>query len=133
MRRSWRPTASEPSREGSQAKDDEIRTRFDGRGRVELMPGHATGPRRQRIEDMAHALGYRLLSAENLGRLGIRLVHERDVSPLAWRRNELSVVPAARGWTTAAGVGAASSPDPALRTPRSWRGWCLPWAVSGVP
>lgn len=72
-------------------KDDEIRSRFDGRGRVELMPGHLTALERRRIEEIAHALGYRLLAVHNLGRSGVRLVCQRDDGPLARRRNELTI------------------------------------------
>ncbi|MFK0025370.1 hypothetical protein [Streptomyces sp. NPDC090798] len=52
--------------------------RFDGRGRVELLPGHATAPKQRRIEQISHVLGYRLLVIQNLGRVGVRLVCERD-------------------------------------------------------
>ncbi|MDK0524358.1 hypothetical protein [Streptomyces sp. ML-6] len=72
-------------------KDDEIRASFDGRGRVELRIGHVTAARRRRIEEIAHALGYRLVMVENLGQLGIRLVHERDDGPIARRRAELTI------------------------------------------
>ncbi|MFF7890235.1 hypothetical protein ACH40F_58460 [Streptomyces sp. NPDC020794] len=46
--------------------------RVDGRGRVELSPGHATAAKRRRIEEIAHVLGYRLLAIQNLGRAGSR-------------------------------------------------------------
>uniref|UniRef100_A0AAU3H5B9 Uncharacterized protein n=1 Tax=Streptomyces sp. NBC_01401 TaxID=2903854 RepID=A0AAU3H5B9_9ACTN len=72
-------------------EDDEIRARFDGRSRVVLLPGNVTTLKRARIEEIGHALGYRLLTVENLGRAGVRLVYERDESPLARRRNELSI------------------------------------------
>ncbi|MFJ1567475.1 hypothetical protein [Streptomyces erythrochromogenes] len=39
-------------------KDDDIRSRFDGRGRVALLPGQATAVQRSRIEEIAHALRY---------------------------------------------------------------------------
>ena len=108
------PAGCRACREWSQVKDDEIRARFDGRGRVERMPGHATGPRRQRIEDMARALGYRLLSVENLGGLGIRLVYEHDF-PLARRRNELSLARLRAGGPL---LPAVEPPPPRLRPPR---------------
>ncbi|MFF4699903.1 hypothetical protein [Streptomyces chattanoogensis] len=73
-------------------KDDEIRARFDGRARVELLPGHATDSKRRRIEEIAHALGYQLLAAENLGPYrGVRLIYERDEAPQARRRAELTI------------------------------------------
>ncbi|QIZ00227.1 hypothetical protein HEP87_48390 [Streptomyces sp. S1D4-11] len=64
--------AAQLSREWCQLKYDEIRARFDGRGRVELSPGHATAAKRRRIEEIAHPLGYRLLAIQNLGRAGVR-------------------------------------------------------------
>ncbi|WP_406275152.1 hypothetical protein OHT93_29365 [Streptomyces sp. NBC_00191] len=72
-------------------KDDEIRARFDGRGRVELLPGNATASKRRRIEEIAHALGYRPLAVHNLGLAGIRLDYERDDTPQARRRSELTI------------------------------------------
>lgn len=45
--------------------DDEIRARFDGRSRVELMLGPVSASKRERIEQIAHALGYRLLSMQS--------------------------------------------------------------------
>ncbi|MFD8743622.1 hypothetical protein [Streptomyces sp. NPDC059616] len=72
-------------------KDDEIRASFDGRARVELLPDRATASNRHRIEEIAHALGYRLLVTENLVEFGIRLVYERDDAPTARRRAELTI------------------------------------------
>ncbi|MDF6022598.1 hypothetical protein [Streptomyces sp. JH34] len=72
-------------------EDDEIRARFDGRSRVDLLPGHVTAQRQRRIEEMGHALGYRLLDTQGLGPRGVRLVYERDDGPLARRRAELTV------------------------------------------
>ncbi|MEU3922370.1 hypothetical protein [Streptomyces sp. NPDC029004] len=72
-------------------KDDEIRARFDGRGHVELLPGNDTASKRRRIEEIAHALGYRLLAVHNLGFAGVRLDYERDDTPQARRRNELTI------------------------------------------
>jgi hypothetical protein len=43
-------------------KDDEIRAHFNGRGCVELLPGHAAASKQRCIGDIAHALGYRLLA-----------------------------------------------------------------------
>ena len=72
-------------------KDDEIRASFDGRARVELLPDRATASNRYRIEEIAHALGYRLFATENLVEFGIRLVYERDDAPIARRRAELTI------------------------------------------
>ncbi|WP_327419043.1 hypothetical protein [Streptomyces sp. NBC_01233] len=72
-------------------KDDDIRTRFDGRGRVELLPGQTTAAKQRRIDEIAHAFGYQLLTIHNLGLAGIRLVYERDDAPPARRRNELTI------------------------------------------
>jgi hypothetical protein len=46
--------------------DDEIRARFDGRSRVELLLGPVSASQRDRVEQIAHALGYRLLSMHPL-------------------------------------------------------------------
>lgn len=72
-------------------KDDEIRAHFDGRGRVELLPGHAIASKQGRIGEIAHALGYRLLATQSLGRAGVRLVYERDDAPHARRRAEQTI------------------------------------------
>ncbi|MER6348071.1 hypothetical protein ACWC10_04340 [Streptomyces sp. NPDC001595] len=71
--------------------DDEIRARFDGRGRVELLPGHADAARRRRVDEIADALGYRPLAVHNLGLAGVRLDYARDDDPLARRRAEQSI------------------------------------------
>lgn len=92
MRPSWSAAGEPPEfRERSQMKDDEIRSRFDGRGSVVLLPGHASAPRQRQIEEIARALGYRLLTTESLGPAGVRLVYERDDGPLARRRTELTI------------------------------------------
>ncbi|MGW8682519.1 hypothetical protein ACWGNN_15920 [Streptomyces sp. NPDC055817] len=78
-------------------KDDEVRARFDGRGRVELIPGLSTAAKLGRIEDIAHALGYQRLAIENLGRAGTRLVYERDDGPQARRRAELTIARLSEG------------------------------------
>ncbi|WP_406109691.1 hypothetical protein OG698_43630 [Streptomyces sp. NBC_01003] len=72
-------------------KDEEVRALFDGRGRVELIPGRPTTARLGRIEEIAHALGYQQHSIENLGRGGLRLVYGRDDCPQARRRAELTI------------------------------------------
>jgi hypothetical protein len=73
---------------GGVTKDDEIRAHFDGRGRVELLPGHAAASQQRCIGDIAHAIGYRLLATQTFGRVGIRLIYERDDAPPARRRAE---------------------------------------------
>ncbi|MGW4996399.1 hypothetical protein ACWEP8_01940 [Streptomyces hydrogenans] len=72
--------------------DDEVRRRFDGAVRVELMfrRGYTTA-RRQRVEAIGHALGYRPLLSENTGWRGLRLVFARDEAPDARRRRELTI------------------------------------------
>ena len=42
-----------------------MRACFDGRGRVELLPGRATASQQRRVEEIARAVGYQLLAAEN--------------------------------------------------------------------
>lgn len=66
--------------------DDEIRARFDGRGRVELVPhDRVTAAKRRRIEDIAHARGYRSLDVRNAGMGGIQFGYEGDDGPQARR------------------------------------------------
>ncbi|WP_405844839.1 hypothetical protein [Streptomyces sp. NBC_01518] len=84
--------------------DDEIRACYDGRGRVELLPGRATAAHRRRAEEIARALGYRLLAVENLGRAGVRLLYERDDGPRARRRAELTIARLRAGGPTASEV-----------------------------
>ncbi|GGU90293.1 hypothetical protein GCM10010260_25870 [Streptomyces filipinensis] len=78
---------------------DEIRSRFDGRGQVELRLG--TG-HRALAERIAHALGYRLVLAEQLsgpsavllgyrGPVTVRLLFRRDDDPRARRRAERTI------------------------------------------
>ncbi|MEU3401593.1 hypothetical protein [Streptomyces filamentosus] len=94
--------------------DDEVRARFDGGGRVELRPGNRlTTAGRERIEAIAHALGYRLVGVENLGFLyGVKLVYERDDGPLARRRNELAVARLRAGGPLLLGVEPPAPPLP---------------------
>ncbi|MFF9868197.1 hypothetical protein ACF1G0_22805 [Streptomyces sp. NPDC013953] len=77
--------------EGAGLKDEEIRRRFDGRNRVELLPGNLTAAQQCLIEEIAHALGYRLFATQRLYPVGYRLVYDRDDTPQARRRAELSV------------------------------------------
>lgn len=74
-------------------EDDEIRARFDGRGHVEIRGPVAV---KARAEEIAHALGYRLIATEESrgaglafgyrGPLSVRLVFRRDDDPRARRR-----------------------------------------------
>ncbi|MEU6985313.1 hypothetical protein ABZ946_18075 [Streptomyces sp. NPDC046324] len=84
-------TAAPGSRERSRVTDDEIRARFDGRGCVELLPGGVSAAKRRRMDEIAHALGYRLRAVEELGLAGVRLVYDRDDGPQARRRSELTI------------------------------------------
>ncbi|WP_344421128.1 hypothetical protein [Streptomyces lavendulocolor] len=76
---------------GGAVEDDEVRSRFDGRAHVELLPGGAGAAERRRIDEIAGALGYRLSAVENLGFAGMRLRYERDDDPRARRRAGLTV------------------------------------------
>ncbi|MFI7294081.1 hypothetical protein [Streptomyces sp. NPDC050121] len=69
-------------------RDEEIIAHFDGRGRVEL---RTRASRKRRIEEITHALGYRLLATHNLGRGRIGLHFVRDDGPLARRRAEQTI------------------------------------------
>ncbi|MFE9728080.1 hypothetical protein ACFYQ5_32075 [Streptomyces sp. NPDC005794] len=71
--------------------DDDVRSRFDGRGRVEVRSGRHTDEKQRRIEQIARALGYRLLTVHALVGGAAQLVFERDDAPLARRRNELTI------------------------------------------
>ncbi|MFE1455930.1 hypothetical protein ACFW7K_13200 [Streptomyces sp. NPDC058735] len=72
-------------------KDDEVVARFDGRGRVELLLGRLENVFQRNIGQIAHAFGYRLLSTEIIGRARIRYLYQRDDSPPARRRAELTI------------------------------------------
>ncbi|MFE3638002.1 hypothetical protein [Streptomyces sp. NPDC059168] len=79
-------------------RSDEIRSRFDGQGQVEISGGASL---RARAEPIAHALGYELIRAERTRGPGlvfglpapvtVRLVFRRDDDPRARRRAELTV------------------------------------------
>ncbi|MFB7708358.1 hypothetical protein [Streptomyces sp. NPDC056105] len=125
-------------------KDDEVRARFDGRGRVELIPGLSTAAKPARIEEIAHALGYQRFSIENLGRAGVRLVHARDDGPQARRRAEPTIarlreggplLPADRAApapaTVCAAAGPLTGPAPAAQPP-SLGAPAAPTAVSAA-
>ncbi|MFG2128567.1 hypothetical protein ACGFNV_12310 [Streptomyces sp. NPDC048751] len=72
-------------------KDEETVRHFDGRGRVEVQLSARDVPKAGRVEEIAHALGYRLLATETLGRSGLLLRFERDDFPQARRRAELTI------------------------------------------
>ncbi|WP_329117942.1 hypothetical protein [Streptomyces sp. NBC_01353] len=97
--------------------DDEIRARFDGRARVELILGDVTASRRSRIEEIAHALGYRLLAVHNLGYGRVRLDHERDEDPRARRRAELTTARLRAGGPLLPAVEPPPPPPPAMPPP----------------
>ncbi|MGY3846930.1 hypothetical protein ACWV2X_17010 [Streptomyces hydrogenans] len=72
--------------------DDEMRRRFDGAARVQLMFRRGYTPAsKQRAEAIGHALGYRPVIAESAGWRGIRLTFARDEAPDARRRRELTI------------------------------------------
>ncbi|MGW3512181.1 hypothetical protein [Streptomyces sp. NPDC000994] len=72
-------------------KAEEIVALFDGRGRIELTLGALENAFTRNVVAIAHALGYRLLSTEVIGRTLIRYRFERDDTPLARRRAELTI------------------------------------------
>ncbi|WP_372352585.1 hypothetical protein [Streptomyces sp. KL116D] len=92
--------------------DSEFGTHFDGRGRVEILPGLVTAAERQRIEETGHAFGYRLAAADSLGRRGVRLLFERDDGPVARRRAELTVARLRAGGPLLPVVDAPPPPPP---------------------
>ncbi|MGW0773597.1 hypothetical protein ACWD01_08035 [Streptomyces sp. NPDC002835] len=97
--------------------DDEIRARFDGRSRVELLLGHVSASKRERIEQIAHALGYRLLSMQSQFPSGLCCVFERDDSPLARRRNELAIARLRAGEPLLGAIEPPPPPPPAPPPP----------------
>ncbi|MCT4353764.1 hypothetical protein M5362_11560 [Streptomyces sp. Je 1-79] len=97
--------------------DDEIRALFDGRSRVELRPGSVTAARRSRIDEIAHALGYRPLAVHNLGWAGVALVYERDEDPQARRRTELSIARLRQGLPLLPAIDPPPPPPPAAPPP----------------
>ncbi|MET7540537.1 hypothetical protein ACWGDS_06295 [Streptomyces sp. NPDC055059] len=98
-------------------KDDEVRARFDGRGRVELIPERATAARLGRIEEIAHALGYQRHAIENLGRAGTRLVYGRDDGPQARRRAELTIARLREGGPLLPAIEPPPPPPPSVPPP----------------
>ncbi|MEU0086258.1 hypothetical protein [Streptomyces sp. NPDC006274] len=93
---------------------DGIRARFDGRSRVEVMLGPVSASKRERIEQIAHALGYRLLSMQSQFPSGLWCVFERDDSPLARRRNEPAIARLRAGEPL---LGALDPPPPPASPP----------------
>ncbi|WP_078867949.1 hypothetical protein [Streptomyces sp. NRRL F-5727] len=73
-------------------EDDEVRARFDDRSHVELMlhRRRLSDSKRQRIEDIAHALGYRLTGSTS-GYNTTVLTFQRVEAPDARRRRELTI------------------------------------------
>ncbi|MFI6037598.1 hypothetical protein ACIBBD_26165 [Streptomyces sp. NPDC051315] len=98
-------------------RDEEIVRHFDGRGRVELLPGRLDAARRRRIEAIIHELGYRLLAVENLGLAGIRIRCERDDAPQARRRAEQAIERLRAGGPVLPEIAEAPPPPPAPPPP----------------
>ncbi|MGA5170116.1 MULTISPECIES: hypothetical protein [Streptomyces] len=98
-------------------EDDEVRSRFDGRAHVELLPGGAGAAERRRIDEIAGALGYRLSAVENLGFAGVRLRYERDDDPRARRRAGLTVERLRSGGPLLPAVEPSVPPPPASPPP----------------
>ncbi|MFE1447964.1 hypothetical protein [Streptomyces olivaceoviridis] len=110
-------------------KDDEIRSRFDGRGHVEIRgPVSVTA----RAEEIAHALGYRLIATEESRGAGlafgyrtplsVRLLFRRDDDPRARRRAQRTVERLRAGGPVLGGEELPPPPPPAPApplTPRS--------------
>ncbi|GHI07090.1 hypothetical protein AQI88_21830 [Streptomyces cellostaticus] len=101
---------------------DEIRSRFDGRGQVELRLG--TG-KRALAEEIAHALGYELVSVEHKGGRNVEifsveyrtarslgLIFRRDDDPRARRRAELTIERLRAGGPVLADGQSAPPPPP---------------------
>ncbi|MFD5710473.1 hypothetical protein ACFWHW_08765 [Streptomyces pharetrae] len=97
--------------------DDEIRSRFDGRGEVGLLLGGVTAARRRRIDDIGHALGYRLLDAQNLGYGRVRLRYRRDDAPHARRRAEQTIARLRAGGPVLTEIEPAPPPPPSAPPP----------------
>ncbi|MER5294079.1 hypothetical protein ABT382_18650 [Streptomyces pharetrae] len=101
--------------------DDEIRSRFDGRGEVGLLLGGVTAARRRRIDDIGHALGYRLLDAQNLGYGRVRLRYRRDDAPHARRRAEQTIARLRAGGPVLSEIEPAPPPPPSAPPPAGHR------------
>lgn len=99
-----------------------MRSRFDGRGRVELLPVRTTAAQQRRTEEIAHALGYRLLAVHNLGFVGLRLDFERDDTPVARRCNALTIARLRAGGPVLPAVEPPAPPPPAPPPTTSPRG-----------
>lgn len=72
--------------------DEEIIRHFDGRGRVQLQFPYTTSAERcRRMVAIAHALGYKPLFTDTLGRRDFPRFYERDDTPDARRRAEQTI------------------------------------------
>lgn len=72
--------------------DEEIIRHFDGHGRVHLQFPHTTSAERcRRMMAIAHALGYKPLFSDALGRREFPRFYERDDAPDARRRAERTI------------------------------------------
>ncbi|MGW7174285.1 hypothetical protein [Streptomyces xanthophaeus] len=92
-------------------QDEEIRSR------VELLPGRTAAAQQRRTEEIAHTRGYRLLAVHDLGFVGVRLDFERDDTPVARRRNELTIARLRAGGPVLTAVEPPAPPPPAPPQP----------------
>ncbi|WP_367321067.1 hypothetical protein [Streptomyces sp. HUAS ZL42] len=98
--------------------DEEIVTHFDGRGRVHLRFPHATSAERcRRMMAIAHALGYRPLFTDTLGRREFPRFYERDDSPHARGRAEQTIERLRAGGPVLPEVEPPPSPPPPPPSP----------------
>ncbi|MEV6202686.1 hypothetical protein AB0M64_22305 [Streptomyces sp. NPDC051771] len=108
----------------STVDEDEMRLRFDDSSVVELtFPKDQLPPgRRQRIQDIAHALGYGLAETREEGPFDLRLVFRRVESPAARSRREATIARLRAGGTVlpppAAPVPPPPFPPPPAAPPR---------------
>ncbi|MCQ9135058.1 hypothetical protein KMS84_30375, partial [Streptomyces sp. IBSBF 2807] len=93
--------------------DEEIIRHFDGRGRVRLQFPHATSAERcRRMMAIAHALGYKALSTDALGRGEFPRLYERDDAPDARRRAEQTIARLRAGGPVLPGIEPPPPPPP---------------------
>ncbi|MEU2544077.1 hypothetical protein ABZ618_01305 [Streptomyces roseolus] len=107
--------------------EDAIRLRFDDSSVVELVvpKGELTPDGRQRIEAIAHALGYGPAGSGDEGAFDTRLVFERVELPAARRRRKETIARLRAGGTVLPPPAAPVPPPPLPpppATPRRGRG-----------
>lgn len=100
-------------------RDDEIRSRFDGRGQVEISGGASV---QERAEPIAYALGYELIRTERTRGPGrvfglpapvtVHLFFRRDDDPRARRRAERTIERLRAGGPVLADDEPPSAPPP---------------------